>query len=116
MAEEKGWLFRWARSNMPTREELSKSRWIRPLGKRVLASEYWRFTRRSVPRGEMPSPRHPPSGCRFHTRCPLAVEGCTEQVPLLEPVGEHHSAACHLWLEARRTRVDGPVAQSLTVE
>ena len=51
MVEEKGWRARWADKNMPKREELAKSRWIRPLGKRVLASEYWRFTRRSVPRG-----------------------------------------------------------------
>jgi hypothetical protein len=43
----KGWLAR----HMPTREELSRSRWIRPFGKRVMRSEYWRFTRRSVPRG-----------------------------------------------------------------
>lgn len=36
---------------MPTREELAKSRWIKPFGTRVMRSEYWRFTRRSVPRG-----------------------------------------------------------------
>jgi uncharacterized protein (DUF2062 family) len=51
MAEGGGWLARWFRGNMPTREQLAESRWVRPLGKRVLASEYWRFTRRSVPRG-----------------------------------------------------------------
>ena len=42
-----GWLTR----HMPTREEMQRSRWIKPFGSRVLASEYWRFTRRSVPRG-----------------------------------------------------------------
>ena len=36
---------------MPTREELQRSRWIKPFGSRVMQSEYWRFTRRSVPRG-----------------------------------------------------------------
>ena len=36
---------------MPQREELARSRWIRPFGQRVLHSEFWRFTRRSVPRG-----------------------------------------------------------------
>jgi uncharacterized protein (DUF2062 family) len=51
MVEGKSWLSRWADKNMPRREELAKSRWIKPLGARVLASEYWRFTRRSVPRG-----------------------------------------------------------------
>ena len=43
----RGWIAR----NMPTREELARSRWIRPFGGRVMRSEYWRFTRRSVPRG-----------------------------------------------------------------
>ena len=42
-----GWLAR----HMPTREELAKSRWIKPFGGRAMRSEYWRFTRRSVPRG-----------------------------------------------------------------
>jgi hypothetical protein len=48
---ERGWLARWASDNMPRREDLAKSRWIKPLGSRVLHSEFWRFTRRSVPRG-----------------------------------------------------------------
>jgi len=41
----------WAHRNMPTREQLGRSRFIRPFAHRVLASELWRFTRRSVPRG-----------------------------------------------------------------
>jgi uncharacterized protein (DUF2062 family) len=45
--DNRGWLAR----HMPTREELERSRWMKPFGKRVLQSEYWRFTRRSVPRG-----------------------------------------------------------------
>jgi hypothetical protein len=49
MAE--GRLRAWAKRNMPKREELAESRWLKPLGKRVLHSEFWRFTRRSVPRG-----------------------------------------------------------------
>jgi uncharacterized protein (DUF2062 family) len=36
---------------MPTREQMARSRWVRPFAHRVLASELWRFTRRSVPRG-----------------------------------------------------------------
>ena len=51
MAERDGFLARWAARNMPTREGLAESRWIRPFGQRVLHSEFWRFTRRSVPRG-----------------------------------------------------------------
>src|SRR3546814_10368380 len=39
------------RKNMPQREEVARNRWLRPVAHRVLRSELWRFTRRSVPRG-----------------------------------------------------------------
>ena len=42
---------RWAHRNMPTREQMEGNRYIRPFAHRVLRSELWRFTRRSVPRG-----------------------------------------------------------------
>lgn len=48
---ERSKLQRWAAKNMPKREELAESRWLKPFGQRVFYSEYWRFTRRSVPRG-----------------------------------------------------------------
>jgi len=48
---DQGWLSRWLANSMPTREQLAQSRWIKPFGQRVLHSEFWRFTRRSVPRG-----------------------------------------------------------------
>ena len=41
----------WAHRRMPTREQMEQSRFIRPISHRVLRSELWRFTRRSVPRG-----------------------------------------------------------------
>jgi uncharacterized protein (DUF2062 family) len=41
----------WMAKNTPKREDLAQSRWMRPFGQRVLHSEFWRFTRRSVPRG-----------------------------------------------------------------
>ncbi len=50
---------------------------------------------RIVLRGEIPSPINPPSGCRFHTRCPFAAEICTHEVPLLEEKAPGHWAACH---------------------
>jgi peptide/nickel transport system ATP-binding protein len=45
--------------------------------------------------GEVPSPLHIPPGCRFHTRCPAAKEGCSEEVPLLREVSPNHQVACH---------------------
>ncbi|NKC11225.1 MAG: ATP-binding cassette domain-containing protein [Gammaproteobacteria bacterium] len=47
--------------------------------------------------GEIPSPTHPPSGCRFHTRCPHAVELCSQQTPVAEAVDDGHVVACHRW-------------------
>ena len=41
----------WAKRNMPTREQMGRNRFIKPFAHRVLRSELWRFTRRSVPRG-----------------------------------------------------------------
>ena len=44
--------------------------------------------------GEIPSPTNPPSGCVFHTRCPLADADCRSVVPELRTVGPDHAAAC----------------------
>ncbi|MPZ96589.1 MAG: ATP-binding cassette domain-containing protein [Propionibacteriales bacterium] len=54
-----------------------------------------RERRRVVLSGELPSPLDPPSGCRFHTRCPVAVDICRVEVPALRMIGSQ-SAACHL--------------------
>ena len=48
---KQGWVDRWVKNNMPSREQLAESRWMKPFGSRILHSEFWRFTRRSVPRG-----------------------------------------------------------------
>lgn len=47
--------------------------------------------------GDIPSPIHPPEGCRFHTRCPYAKPVCSEQTPVLKDVGGGHMTACHLY-------------------
>ncbi len=45
--------------------------------------------------GEIPSPVNPPSGCRFHTRCPVVTDGCHKEEPPLIDVGKEHFVACH---------------------
>jgi len=45
--------------------------------------------------GEVPTPINPPSGCRFHPRCPYADDICSKEEPRLIGVGEKHNVACH---------------------
>lgn len=61
----------------------------------VLASMHQDREHRIVPRGEIPSPMSPPSGCVFRTRCPIAREQCAEQVPQLREAAPGRSVACH---------------------
>ena len=51
---------------------------------------------RIVLTGDVPSAANPPTGCRFHPRCPWAIERCSEESPALRSFGESHLAACHL--------------------
>ncbi|MCQ0988925.1 ABC transporter ATP-binding protein [Jiella marina] len=68
---------------------------------------------RIVIKGDPPSPVNPPSGCVFHTRCPIAREACAETVPPLDPVAPDHRAACLFAEEAMRMAQSGsePEAQ-----
>lgn len=52
--------------------------------------------KRILLKGDVPSPIHPPSGCRFHTRCPYKRKKCDEIEPELIDIGNGHFVSCHL--------------------
>jgi oligopeptide transport system ATP-binding protein len=54
-----------------------------------------RDTHRQLPGGDVPSPMNPPSGCRFHTRCPFVIDRCRTEMPALAPWRDGHLTACH---------------------
>lgn len=47
--------------------------------------------------GEVPSPINPPSGCRFHPRCPFAMDKCSVEIPVDKEVAPQHRVSCHLY-------------------
>jgi peptide/nickel transport system ATP-binding protein len=61
--------------------------------------------------GEIPSPANPPSGCAFHTRCPMARDRCRAEVPELRAMADGHQSACHF---AEEMAVTGTATRSLT--
>ena len=58
--------------------------------------EVSRSRQRIVLEGDIPSPMNPPTGCRFHTRCPYATDTCKQAVPAFKEHAPGHWAACHL--------------------
>jgi len=64
---------------------------------------------RIILQGDVPSPVNPPSGCRFHPRCPFARADCSQSEPPLEMVRPGHYVACFYWKEvAEQTEVRAP--------
>ncbi|MDI9492985.1 MAG: ABC transporter ATP-binding protein, partial [Bacillota bacterium] len=55
-----------------------------------------RERKRIILEGDIPSPMNPPSGCRFHTRCPYAISRCKEEIPAWRELAPDHFAACHI--------------------
>ncbi|MFR1203526.1 MAG: ABC transporter ATP-binding protein [Blautia sp.] len=55
-----------------------------------------RTKKRIILEGDVPSPMNPPSGCRFHTRCPYATEKCKVEAPVFREHEPGHWAACHM--------------------
>ena len=49
---------------------------------------------RTVLKGDVPSPLNPPKGCRFHPRCPVAIEKCSQEEPLFKELLPEHWVAC----------------------
>lgn len=74
---------------------------------------------RVILQGDVPSPLNPPTGCRFHTRCPLAFDKCSQETPPFKDYGDEHYAACWL-LEtgekgASKLTVDKVGAENITL-
>jgi peptide/nickel transport system ATP-binding protein/oligopeptide transport system ATP-binding protein len=74
---------------------------------------------RVILQGDVPSPFNPPTGCRFHTRCPLAFDKCSQEEPPFRDHGDEHYAACWL-LEtgekgASKLTIDKVGAENLSV-
>lgn len=54
---------------------------------------------RIILKGDLPSPANPPTGCVFHTRCPVATKMCSEVAPVYKEIAPEHFVACHLYNE-----------------
>ncbi|ODT72552.1 MAG: peptide ABC transporter substrate-binding protein [Pelagibacterium sp. SCN 63-23] len=83
----------------------------------VPASHPRKRRKRILLAGDPPSPISIPTGCRFHTRCPIAQEICRNEAPPLENVGDGHMAACHFaqaWPITSRLKGNAQEAAVLT--
>jgi oligopeptide/dipeptide ABC transporter ATP-binding protein len=63
---------------------------------------------RIILKGDLPSPASPPEGCRFHTRCPVAMALCRREVPKLKAASQGHLVACHLVHGEKECPLTGP--------
>ena len=64
--------------------------------------------------GEIPNPIAPPEGCRFHPRCPVAIDACRTDIPALTSFGPGQTAACHVARAARDARPGASTPEPIT--
>ncbi|BBO68690.1 peptide ABC transporter ATP-binding protein [Desulfosarcina alkanivorans] len=77
-----------------------KHPYTRALLSAVPVPDPMRKKQRIILKGDVPSPMDPPSGCRFHTRCPERMAICDREIPETVDFGNGHTAACHLYTRA----------------
>ncbi|RQW20229.1 ABC transporter ATP-binding protein [Bacillus sp. C1-1] len=84
---------------MGSRDQLYQNP-LHPYTKALLAAvpipDPKRKRQRALLKGDVPNPANPPTGCKFHTRCPIATAACAEKVPSFREVEPGHFVACHL--------------------
>ncbi len=72
-----------------------------------------KHSKRTLIKGELPSPIDPPTGCAFHPRCPYANQRCRDEMPELQPFeGTRHFHACHAVAEGRLPDLPGPASDA----
>lgn len=68
--------------------------------------------KRVILQGDVPSPLNPPKGCRFHTRCPLVFDRCSQEEPPFKDYGDDHYAACWLLEEGKSSKLSSDIITS----